>query len=100
MRRKGALCSKSQRIIFDQALLKSLDGLKLLDGTFPDHEDISALIPKSHFIPGILFQGLPDLFLPPYRPRLREPEVFAVLVPVLATAVDGDDGFVLGPVKG
>jgi len=43
------------RLIFDQARIKSLDGLEALEGTFPNHEDISDLIPKRHFIPGIPF---------------------------------------------
>jgi len=29
-----------------------LDGFEILEGTFPNHEDAFALIPKSHFIPG------------------------------------------------
>ena len=95
LRRKRPLRRQAKGIFLDQPLLQALDGRQILKGTFPNHEDVPAGLPQSGLITGVTLLGLPDLFPPPIRPRSREPEVFAVLVPVPIATVDEDEGVVL-----
>ena len=91
LRRKRPLRRQAKGIFLDQPLLQALDGRQILKGTFPNHEDVPAGLPQSGLITGVTLLSLADLFPPPIRPPLGEPEVFAVPVPVPVAAVDEDD---------
>ena len=95
MRRKSPQRRRAQGIFHDEPFLKPLDECEVLEVALPDDEDLPARLPQSRLVPLVPDLGFPDLLPPPIRPRFREPEVLAVLMPVPVATVDEDDGVVL-----